>query len=75
MEKELNREIVSLNSERRMGELAIQGYQSSIARQLNGSMGEDMKEVLSGNRKVKFSLWRRIKNKIDKLLWSLNLAQ
>lgn len=75
MEKELSREIVSLNSERRMGELAIQGYQSSIMEKLNGSMGEDMKEVLSGNRKVKFSFWRRIKNKIDKLLWSLNLAQ
>lgn len=75
MEKELNREIVSLESEKRMDELALKAHQNTIAAMLNGSMGEDMKEVLSGKKKVKFSFWRRIRNSFDKLLWNLNLAQ
>lgn len=75
MEKELNREIVSLESEKRMDELALKSHQNTIAAMLNGSMGKDMKEVLSGKKKVKFSFWRRIRNSFDKLLWNLNLAR
>jgi hypothetical protein len=75
MDKELNREITSLESEKRMDELALKGYQHSIAEQLNGAMGKDMTDVLSGNKKVKFSFWRRIKNGFDKLLWNLSLER
>lgn len=74
MNKELSREITTLESEKRMDELALKGHQYSIAEQLNGAMGKDITEVLSGNKKVKFSLWRRIKNSFDKLLWNLNLV-
>lgn len=74
MDKELSREITSLESEKRMDELALRGYQYNIAEQLNGAMGKDMVDVLSGNKKVKFSLFRRIMNRFDKILWSLNLV-
>lgn len=75
MNKELNREIVSLESERRMDELALKAHQNSIARMLNGAMGQDMNDVLSGKKVVKFSFWRRISNSFYKLLWNLNLVQ
>jgi hypothetical protein len=75
MEKEMSREIQSLYSEKRMDRLALKGHQWTIAQQLNGSMGQDMKDVLEGKKQVKFSLWRRIKNSFDKLLWSLSLEQ
>ena len=75
MDKAMQREIQSLNSEKRMDELALKGYQWTIAEQLKGSLGEDMRAVLNGEKQVKFSFWRRIKNKIDKILWSLSLEQ
>lgn len=75
MNKEMNRELQSLDSERRMDKLALKGYQWTIAQQLNSSMGQDMKDVLEGKKQVKFSLWRRIKNGFDKLLWILSLEQ
>ena len=63
MNKEMSRELQSLDSERRMDKLALKGHQWTIAQQLNSSMGQDMKDVLEGKKQVKFSLWRRIKNK------------
>jgi hypothetical protein len=58
-----------------MDKLALKGHQWTISQQLNSSMGQDMKDVLEGKKQVKFSLWRRIKNSFDKLLWSLSLEQ
>lgn len=75
MNKEMSRELQSLDSERRMDKLALKGHQWTIAQQLNSSMGQDMKYVLEGKKQVKFSLWRRIKNSFDRLLWTLNLEQ
>ena len=75
MDKVISREIQTLESEKRMDKLALKGHQWTIAQQLNGSMGQDMKDVLDGKKQVKFSLWRRIKNSFDKLLWNLNLEQ
>jgi hypothetical protein len=75
MDKAMSRELQTLESERRMDKLALKGHQWTIAQQLNSSMGQDMRDVLEGKKQVKFSLWRRIKNSFDKLLWSLNLEQ
>ena len=55
--------------------IGIRDIEWNIAEQLNGAMGKDMVDVLSGNKRVKFSFWRRIKNSFDKLLWNLNLAR
>lgn len=68
----LAKELRSLEGERKMSEVAIQGYQHSIAEQLRSSMGEDMMEVLNGSKKVKLSFWDRMKHKFDTLLWNLN---
>lgn len=75
IDREITRELTSLEGEKRMDKLALKGHQSSIAEQLNGAMGKDMTEVLNGKKKVKFSLWRRIKNSFDKFLWNLSSAQ
>jgi hypothetical protein len=75
MDKEMSREIQTLESEKRMDKLALKGHQWTIAQKLNSSMGQDMKDVLEGKKQVKFSLWRRIKNGFDRLLWSLSLEQ
>ena len=75
MEKEMSREIQSLYSEKRMDRLALKGHQWTIAQQLNGSMGQDMKDILDGKKTVKLSFWKKIKHKIDSLLWNLNLEQ
>ncbi len=75
MDSELNREIVSLESEKRMDKVALKGYQSSISEKLNGSMGNDMLEVLSGKKKIKISRWEKIKFKLKNLLWHLTSEQ
>ena len=75
MDKAMSREIQTLESERRMDKLALKGHQWTIAQRLNGSMGQDMKDVLEGKKTVKISLWKRIKHKIDTLLWNLSLGQ
>lgn len=75
MEREIQREIQTMNSEKRMDELALKGYQNKMAEQLNGYLGQDMLDVLEGKKKVKLSLWKRIKNRFDGILWSLNSEQ
>lgn len=73
MNKEMSREIQSLYSEKRMDRLALKGHQWTIAQQLNGSMGQDMKDILDGKKTVKLSFWEKIKHKINLMLWHLNL--
>lgn len=75
MDSSIERELRSLEGERKMSEVAIRGYQHNIAEQLRSSMGEDIKEVLNGNKKVKLSFWQKIKHKFDVLLWNLSLEQ
>lgn len=59
----VNRELTTLKSEQKISEMALKGHQTAIANMLNGAMGKDMKEVLSGKKKVKLSPWRKIKYK------------
>ena len=68
MDSNIERELRSLEGERRLGKMAIMGYQHSIAEQLKSSMGKDMNDVLSGNKKVRLPLWQRLKHKFDVLL-------
>lgn len=71
----IERELRSLMGERKMNEVALKGYQWQIAEQLKGTMGQDMNDVLAGNKEIKLSLWRKIKHKFDMLLWNLGLVQ
>lgn len=65
---EIDRELTSLKSEKRMSEMAIRGYQSEIANKLNGAMGDDMMDVLSGKKYVKLTKWQKLRYKIDNFL-------
>ena len=72
MEKGLQREIQTLNSERKMDELALKGHQWNIAEQLKGSMGQDMNDVLSGKKKVELTFWTKLKYSINNFLSLFN---
>lgn len=64
---ELNRELTSLISEKKMGAAAIKSQQNAISLMLNGYMGKDINDVLSGKKVVKLSLGQKLKYKIKGL--------
>lgn len=64
----IDKELQSLNGERMMSRVAVQGYQSQIADKLRGAMGDDMMKVLNGERVVKLTKWQKFKYKIDNFL-------
>lgn len=69
---ELDRELTTYKSEKRMDTLALKGHQWNIAEQLKGSMGKDMEDVLSGKKKVEFTFWTKLKFKINNFLKLFN---
>jgi hypothetical protein len=69
---ELDRELTTYKSEKRMDTLALKGHQWNIAEQLKGSMGKDMEEVLSGKKKVEFTFLTKLKFKINNFLKLFN---
>jgi hypothetical protein len=58
----LDREITTLESEKKMSELALKAHQKSLAAQLRGSMGKDINRTVKKEKKETF--W----DKIDKFL-------
>lgn len=58
----LNREITTLESEKRMSELALKAHQNKLAEQLRGSMGKDI------NKTVSKSFMNKIRTGIDNFL-------
>ena len=68
MDREYERELTTLESEKRMDALALKGLQYSIAEQLNGSMGRDMNEVLSGKKKVELTFLTKVRHKLKTFL-------
>ena len=69
---EYDREVTTLESEKRMDALALKGLQHNIAEQLKGSMGKDMNDVLTGKKKVKLTFWAKLKYSIDNFLKMFN---
>lgn len=69
---EIDRELTSLKSEKRMSEMAIKGYQNELAEKLNGSMGADMTDVLSGKKFVRLTKWQKFRYKFDNFLKMFN---
>ena len=55
---EIDRELMTLESERKMSALALKGQQNKIAEQLRGEMGKDINRTV----KKKLSIWDRIYN-------------
>ena len=57
----LEREATTLESEKKMSELALKAHQRALAAQLRGSMGEDINKTV---KKKKMTFW----DKVDKFL-------
>ena len=57
----LEREATTLESEKKMSELALKAHQRALAAQLRGSMGEDINKTVKKN---KLTFW----DKVDKFL-------
>lgn len=72
MNDELSREYASLESERRMQQAAIKGYQHRMSEQLNGSLGKDMIDILSGEKKIQLTKRFKFKNFWRRLLCIFN---
>ena len=63
----LRRELTTLQSERRMDELAMKGHQKKLSEMLNGNMGTDMLDTLSGKKTVRLSMWQKFRYKIIRM--------
>jgi hypothetical protein len=70
---ELNRELRGLKNDKIMTERAVDSEKNRWAELLKGELGQDMKDVLSGKKKVKLSFKEKMnyrfkyyKNKIKK---------
>ena len=72
MDRELEKELKSLIGERKICETEMKTHQTQISQMLNGYMGQDMKDVLSGKKTIKLSWKQKIKYKIDNFLKFLN---
>jgi hypothetical protein len=55
---EIQREITTLESEKKMSELALKAHQNSLAEQLRGSMGADINRTVNKKR----TFWDKIDN-------------
>jgi hypothetical protein len=55
-----------------MDKLALKGHQWNIAEQLNGTMGKDMNDVLSGKKRVEFTFWTKLRYNINNFLKIFN---
>lgn len=71
---ELNRELRGWKNDKIMTERAVESERNRWANMLKGSVGQDMKDVLSGKKKVKLTFkevvnykWKFYKNKIKKM--------
>lgn len=61
---EYQREVVHLRNDKKMTERALMSQRNEWNRLLNGSLGKDMEDVLSGRKKVTLSFKERLNYKI-----------
>lgn len=61
---EYQREVVHLRNDKKMTERALMSQRNEWNRLLNGSLGKDMEDVLSGKKKVTLSFKERLNYKI-----------
>ena len=75
MDSLLDREITTLQSERKMGETEIKSQQSQMAIMLHFAMGNDLLDVLEGRKKVKLSRLIRFKYWFKNILMRFNRVE
>lgn len=59
---EIDRELTTLESERKMSALALKAHQKQMADKLRGEMGKDI------NKNVSMSFWKRVVRGFDNFL-------
>ncbi len=64
----INKELSTLESERKMSEIALKGHQNELARKLRGSMGEDIMKTIEPKKKDKNGFFHKVRNGFDNLL-------
>lgn len=72
MNNEITKEYAALESEKRLQQQALKGYQYKMSEQLNGCVGRDMIDVLSGKKRIELSKKHKFKNFWRRLLWIFN---
>lgn len=63
---ELNKELRGLKNDRKMTERSIAFQQTEIANKLKGEMGNDMMDILNGNKKIEIPLKQKVKFRIKR---------
>ena len=63
----LNKELRGLKNDQKMTERNIAQQQENIANKLNGAMGKDMMEVISGKKKITISKWDKVKFSLKRI--------
>lgn len=64
---ELNKELRGLKNDQKMTERNIAQQQENIANKLNGAMGKDMMEVISGKKKITISKLEKVKYSLKRI--------
>lgn len=64
---ELNKELRGLKNDQKMSERNIAHQQENIAKKLNGAMGKDMMDVISGKKKITISKWDKMKFSLKRI--------
>lgn len=64
----IEKELRSLDGEKKVGAMAIASNQRKIAEDLNGTMGKDMLDILSGKKTIELKKKVVFKNKINKFI-------
>lgn len=67
----LSRELTTLNSEKKLSEMAIKGQQNELAIKLRGSMGREIREALEP-KKERVGFWKKVKYSFDNFLRMIN---
>jgi len=70
---EMSRQMRGLKGDKNMTQIAIKSTQDDMAVMLKGEMGEDMKAVLNGERKVDIEKSKVVKFKL--LTWFKNVLR
>lgn len=61
----VNRELRELENERKLHRIVLKSEQEKIAKMLKGDMGKDMKDVISGKKRVRMPFFQMLKYKIN----------
>lgn len=65
---QIEKELATLEGERKIAKMALKGHQAMMADKLNGAMGRDIMQAFE-RKKPKEKFWDKVKYKFDRLLY------